>query len=245
MDQAGKYFDAYVKGGLPYVESQVDKGVEDLNLEFKVVTSDNGQPSETDLRGFAKTASAFANAMGGLLVWGVHAKAGEDKRDVIRAVPGVKKCADFRNALMGLEGQLLGPPIEGISHEIISDGTKELLLTLIPRGKLLHMARGKEMRYYLRTGSGTHKMEAFEIQARYGALPQPELYVIARVAGAGGLNSGHDVHGFFRLVISVGNRGYGTARNVSLRVKQTGGRVLQHDDVNSSSGFLCLACHKS
>lgn len=238
MSVARDLFEKFKRGGGCYIESIVGKSIEDLYLDCKLTTSEGGRLSREDKKSFAKAASAFANADGGVILWGVQHKRNAEGLDCVIATPGVSNCEEFGSALADAVGQLLGPPIDGCISEVLTAASgRQFLITLIPRGTALHMARAEDQHcFFLRTGSGTHKMETFEVAARFGRLPAPVLHLGARLEVASRSSGPGGSRQYFKLIVSVDNLGLGLGRHPSLSIQaESSDKDLS---ITPSAGFV-------
>src|ERR1700733_6928464 len=86
---------------------------ENLHLEFKIVT-DPGLTSRPDRKNLACALSGFANASGGLIVWGVDARKNDDEIDCVADLPGVENVASLVTRLNQLTGEAVDPIVDGI-----------------------------------------------------------------------------------------------------------------------------------
>jgi len=117
-----------------------EKMSEDLHLEFK-------SPRNRDeaKRPLARAVSAFANADGGVIIWGV-----EKKGNLCEPRP-IANATAFREQLEDLTGQAVSPPALGVrSVEILEGAESGYIKTLVPASDLTpHMAKFGENRSVL------------------------------------------------------------------------------------------------
>jgi predicted HTH transcriptional regulator len=122
---------------------------EDLYLDFKEASSTDVSHKD-DRKNFAVALSGFANADGGLAVWGVKAK--YDPVTKINCAMAPAPIADTRQFLTKLNeftGSFVSPLVPSVRHrQIVSNGTEGFIVTVIPASDLgPHMAKGGEGRY--------------------------------------------------------------------------------------------------
>jgi hypothetical protein len=85
---------------------------EDLYFEAKTCSTPF---SNDDKDNFAKALSGFANADGGVLVWGLQASGGDrTKPDVVTGVKPVSKLSAAHSELLSLVGQVVEPLVENV-----------------------------------------------------------------------------------------------------------------------------------
>lgn len=190
---------------------------EDLHLEFKVI----GDPSlsRDDRRSLAAALSGFANADGGIIVWGVEARPnaeGVDCATALREIPQVQLCLGRLNALTG---QVVSPAVDGVEHRALvrGGGTSGFCVTLVPPSSSgPHMAKAGEDRYFKRSGSSFYRMEHFDLEDVFGRRPKPRLRVVHRLfaGGRGSSSAGLEFGG--ALILGIQNDGRGLAHHTYL-----------------------------
>ena len=152
-----------------------EKREEDLHLEFKQKQdSRNGAPDAKDKENFSKSLSAFANADGGVLVWGVKT----DHRDQVDRAADCNPIAEPEKFRARLQDCILGatqPPVDGVAVEVVPpNGGSGFVKCLIPASdKQPHMAN--DNRYYLRTSNGKRQIEHHELEYMFGRRQRPVL----------------------------------------------------------------------
>lgn len=202
---------------------------EDLHLEFKSFTEDQGDPfgNSSHKVTLAEALSAFANSDGGVVVWGIATGKGKSKSFAERIKPIRLDLAIAR--LKELEGELVSFAINGIDHKPIESDTQEgfgVVLTYIPpsdRGP--HMARSNHQHcYFTRAGSHTDRMEHFAVADMFGRRQRPDLSIrihdpktgqdnVIDLSSQEGLPMSPG-----RLSLKIDNHGRGMARWVMLRM---------------------------
>jgi hypothetical protein len=157
-----------------------DSREEDLYLEFKEKHANRRAKLDTDdSKSFSQSLSAFANAGGGVLIFGVKTEKSIRGVDAASAPMPITDHTSFRSRLMDSILQTTVPPIDGIvSAAIPETGTEGYVKFLIPPSdKTPHMASvGKS--YFRRSSTGRRAMEHFEIQDMFGTRQRPELEVL-------------------------------------------------------------------
>jgi hypothetical protein len=192
---------------------------EDLHMEFKTVNKADLSYAD-DRRNLAKALSGFANSDGGLIVWGVNARPGNDGVDCAQEATPVEDPKRLVGCLNEFTGQSVSPIVDGVEHKSLSleNGTG-FGVTLVPASDSgPHMARNREDRYYKRSGDSFYKMEHFDIEDMFGRRKKPDVYVEyalnrgARSGARTGLQQ--DVHVDLYLL----NKGRGLARYVYVKI---------------------------
>jgi hypothetical protein len=151
--------------------------IEGQRLECKEVvdpTMRRGDSKKT----FAVALSGFANAEGGIILWGVTAKKNDANVDCITAFPGVENAEVFVSRLNELTSEATAPGVSGVKHRAIlgSSGEPAFAATLVPYSDAgPHMALLGENRYYQRIGQSMLPMEHFQIADMFGRRPQASL----------------------------------------------------------------------
>ena len=165
-----------------------DSPGETLYLECKGATSDNGKPEPGDKEQYAKTVSAFANADGGLLVWGVYWPDDMTNREARPPTfPGVPNAETFCKWLNIWRKEVVDPPPPWVESIVVPapDGSDtHLVVTYVAKSHLApHMAKMGEakrsetkFRYFRRGSDGSRMMHAYEVEDAMGRRSGPALY---------------------------------------------------------------------
>jgi len=129
---------------------------ESLFLEFKEKrdTSNNNLDVD-DRKNFSKTLSAFANAAGGVLIFGIASSKGPDELDHADALKPITNAAGFSARLQDSVLTTTQPVIDGVDFRVIpaagADG-RGYVVTLVPESeKPPHRAMQADREYYRRT----------------------------------------------------------------------------------------------
>lgn len=158
---------------------------ENLHLEFKLVAGPEFN-SRDDRRSFATALSGFANASGGVIVWGVDARKVEGV-DCVVGLQEIPRLPVLLSRLNTFTGEAVDPLVDGIQHRVIEAHHESGFgATLVPesdRGP--HMAKLGEDRYYKRSGDSFYKMEHYDVADMFGRRRRPRLQFIYRVRGGG------------------------------------------------------------
>ncbi len=152
--------------------------VEDLTLDFK--TAPQHFESSEERQALAKAISGFANAAGGLIVWGVRAKRDTEGLDAAQAVSPIRNPAKFLSNLTSYSGSAVSPAIPGVIHRLIDDAS--VAVTLVPESVggpyMANLGHGK---YFTRAGSSFIQMEHFQVVDAFARRQRPDLRVSVEV----------------------------------------------------------------
>ena len=181
-----------------------NKQVEHLYLDFKMVVG-AGLGSRDDRKNLATAISGFANADGGIVIWGVEARQNSDGIDCACEPKPISPLAGFVAALNKFTGEAANPIVDGVEHRtFIKSGDSGFAATLVPSSDSgPHMAKLGEDRYYKRTGDRFAKMEHYEIQDMFGRRRRPVLRLRCRTESDS------------RVIISIENSGRSSAIHLS------------------------------
>ena len=196
---------------------------EDLHLDFKLV--EDASCGRTDRKSLAKALSGFANADGGLLVWGVDCRRNEEGVDCAIGVSLIPEAIKFESRLNEFAPQVVTPVVEGVEHRRLSvEGDAGLVITHVPPSDTgPHMAKAGEDRYFKRSGASFLRMEHYEVSDMFGRRRCPRLRANIRLVRAGGVSGGgQPARRKVRCVVSLSNDGRGSAFAPFLGVRTAG-----------------------
>src|SRR4051812_25701529 len=88
---------------------------ENVELEFKTKSNSKGDLTKEDRRNLGVAISAFANSMGGLLVWGVAAAKNEEGIDCAAELRPIAELERFKSEIERAVSQVVMPRHEGIT----------------------------------------------------------------------------------------------------------------------------------
>lgn len=194
---------------------------ENLHLDFKTVVSPELKHSD-DKKNFAKALSGFANANGGILVWGVVTEKNDENVDCATALNPIERLALFQSKLETNTGQWVDPQVMGVRHRIIfAEGAadKGYAISFIPESEGGPHMSLQEYRYYTRSGDSFYKMTHSQVADRFfrKKCPKLKLYTtfsqtkLAGVLGSKRLD--------FEMIVGVENAGAGTAKYPFLSIR--------------------------
>jgi hypothetical protein len=135
--------------------------------------------SDTDKNHLAEALSGFANADGGVLIYGLVAKGGDRTTpDVVTSVEPISNASKLESDLLGLVGQVVQPPVENvnvISREFVKIPGSGFVLVYVPSSPGGPHRSLRDREYYRRHGSGFFRMEHYELEEMFGRRMRPEL----------------------------------------------------------------------
>ena len=189
-----------------YEKNQTSEG---LHLDFKRAASPDFSGRD-DRHTLAEAISGFANAEGGVIVWGVDCRKveGVDCVSSLHPIPNIRK---FVSRLNELTPEAVSPPLAGVSHKAIAKPNGSgFAVTVIPESSIgPHMAKLGVDRYFRRNGAAFLRMEHYEIADMFGRRQKPQLELAHRWAYS-------DTP---RIVVSITNSGRASAHAPYLAVK--------------------------
>jgi len=157
---------------------------EDLHFEAKTCS---GPFSEADQKHLAEALTGFANADGGVLVYGLVAQGGDrQKADVVTRVDPVKGIDLLSSQVLALVGQLADPPVPSVHvapmkfDRLPNEG---FVLVYVPASDVGPHRSRKDREYYRRHGHGFFRMEHFEIAEMFGRRRRPVLDLVWKPPG--------------------------------------------------------------
>ena len=143
---------------------------ESVTLDFKEARgAATGTLANDDRKTFGKALSAFANSAGGLLVFGVEARKGDDNVDCAQAAKPITNIERFKSEATTASGQLLQPRHDGIAVEAIPSqrqtGAGYLLVYVERSERRPHRSEAAgQKQYFKRAGDSSFEMEHYDIE---------------------------------------------------------------------------------
>lgn len=216
-----------------------DDREEDLHLDFKLVNDPNLN-NRDDRKNFAEAVAGFANADGGLIIWGVDCRKNADGVDCAITALGVDDLKKFHNRLIEFSGSAANPSVTGLDHRALSvpgNGDRGFVVTYVPASDAgPHMAKLGEDRYYKRSGASFLKMEHFEIADMFGRRPHPKLDLTYEVATPSRSGSNYIKHSVYLILKNCG-RGSARSPYLALRLQYPFGVEDSGADGNYNQGL--------
>ena len=194
---------------------------EDIFLDFKERDAGWVSPekiSDNEKRLVSKAASGFAHQQGGVLVWGVEAKKGQDGIDEAKSLRPFARAKQFKQALEDYTKYATEPVVDGVLHRAIfvnddDSGDQGFVISYFPKSNGVHRALGGTLSdFYKRHGDSFTPLSTEEIRDLFFRTLAPDLEFI--VEGGSAVRIHHEVSYQYRFGLS--NVGSGIARFVSL-----------------------------
>jgi len=206
--------------------------VETLFLDFKLSKSPMTRPDRENL---AEALSGFANADGGVVVWGVDCRRDpKTDEDVARDKKPIHGLKLFMSDLNRRTSEVIRPGVTGVEHLGISVAGVEdtgYAVTYVPRsegGPHMAVATKNQYRYYCRIGGSFLKMEHYMVADRFQRRPQPKLELWYRLLdGKPTLGEKKISPGQILMTVGIRNVGKGMALYPALVLHKDGNFHLQ------------------
>lgn len=162
---------------------------EDLYLECKTVAAEEINKNQITNKqsvvffNYGKALSAFANAEGGIVIWGLFAKE-QDKSspDLISEARPIKKVTKAKTDFDSIIGKVVSRRVVGVQNKVVYENKQEdigFIVTYIPKSdEAPHRVEGEKTgsrRYYRRHGNGSYEMEHYELEELFGGRSMPYL----------------------------------------------------------------------
>lgn len=147
-----------------------DRQQENISLDFKTkADSSHGRLSKDDKLVLAKALSAFSNSAGGLIIYGVDARADEEGVDCAIAAKPISEIERFVSEVTRATGELLMPHNDGVRVASVASETAAsagyLVVSIDRSERRPHRSEASgDKRYYKRSGSNSYIMEHFDIE---------------------------------------------------------------------------------
>ncbi|MBX9878844.1 MAG: ATP-binding protein [Candidatus Obscuribacterales bacterium] len=229
MTKEYQLFTKFKEGGLNFLKQLKDEETAESEiLDFKRAETDSGPLTRKDLQNLSINLSGFANAEGGLIVWGIDCRShANDDPDTVKELRPIKDVSLFYQQLKTKSAEVLSPGINGIEHWLIdSDQPDEgFVVTYVPRWDgYPQMATAKDVhRYYFRVGPKTNIMPPYVLADRFGRRPQPKLQATWFVSGVDAVNGIYIQAA--SIVLGIRNVGVGTANHPAISVNNSANDV--------------------
>lgn len=210
-----------------------DQREEDLHLEFKQKADRrHGNLDDGDRKAFSKAMSGFANADGGILVFGVETAKSQDGVDRAVSLKPITDHHRFRSRLLDSILNTTQPVVDDVRVEAIDSTSSQgsgFVKCFIPQSfKPPHRAILADHQYWRRVSTGHRRMEHYELEDVFGRRLRPVLQLLVELRPRPDDDPHEDIH-FFLL-----NEGRGLARHVGFHCKfdqmvlQVSGHGLQN-----------------
>lgn len=173
---------------------------EELDFDCKrKKTPSHGAFEREDRQNLGIALSAFANSMGGLLLWGVEArKDSASGLDLISDFYPIRDIRRFESEARTISAEALMPRIDNVEvaaiEEPIGSGNGYLAMFVARSERRPHRCEIAEVKgYYRRSMSSSRMMEHFEIEDAFKSLLVPELDLSIGYYNAGSTSGGLNI----------------------------------------------------
>jgi hypothetical protein len=195
---------------------------EDLYVEFKQKHDRrHGNLEDSDRKNFSKALAGFANADGGVLVFGIKTTKTTDGVDRATQLHAISDHTQFRARLLDSIFNTTQPVIDGIEIETI-DSTEGsgYVKCLVPQSvRAPHRAVVADHQYWRRTATGHRRMDHYELEDLFGRRLRPSLSFFLE------LKSRPDDDPHEELHFLVLNEGRGLGRHLGFFVQPAEAKV--------------------
>lgn len=161
-----------------------DREAESLFVDFKR-SATNGEGKrlhQNDRSNLAKAISGFGNSEGGVIVWGVDCRQGEDYADVARAKYPLVDAQKFVSWLQGAISAVTIPSHSGVLNKaiLIGKGPMGFAVTFVPKSKdaphQVNSSGKGQYGYFIRAGSDFVPTPHAVLAGMFGRRPQPSVF---------------------------------------------------------------------
>jgi len=212
--------------------SEVLGAVERLHVDFKEKHDRrNGKLADDDKKNLAKAVSGFANSSGGILIWGI-----EDETLTPKPISEVEK---FVQSLLELAPYSTDPIVQGIDGDWVGSdenggfGVVFIPESLLPPHRVILNSDKIKNHYYIRSGNSFAIATHTQLEDMFGRRPRPNLSLSTRVVFYSHQGENHLVN----VIVSIENRGRGTAKSPFLAIKIRPPYKINHFGIDGNGGF--------
>ncbi|PDT39712.1 MULTISPECIES: AlbA family DNA-binding domain-containing protein [Sinorhizobium] len=214
-----------LEGGEALLEQMIiDRTQESLTLDFKRGSIfKEGLLDSPNRATLGAALSAFANAVGGILVIGVDARKTKDGIDCAGELMPVASFERAQTTLAQAVGDLLQSRHSGIRVYGIPSSRRPgygYLVVDVPASSQRPHRSQADAKYYKRAGASNFVMEHYEVVDAIRSSAAPDLALGYELTK--GISRPHEKHFEARLRLALTNLGRATARHVSLQITNVG-----------------------
>jgi len=217
---------------------------ENLHLDCKTWSWPLPSNDQEGQRILAKAFSGFANADGGVVLVGMATDPAQKyDPDVITGERPVTNAIALKARIEALVGELVVPLLGGVRLAAVPNQTGSnagFVLVHVPPTDGFPVQSRKDAHFYMRSASGTYRMEYFQIADMFGRRRRPSLALYLGEQETGPRRTASGVLLIERsMMLGLRNDGRGIARFPSIRVL-AGGQLSVHEfgvDGNGSFGL--------
>lgn len=180
MGRAEDLLERIQQEGITAIEALIaDRASEELFLEFKQSAS-NGSGShlhDRDRTNLRKAISGFANAEGGVIVWGIECSRQVANGDVAATKVPIENPRRFVSWLEGAVSGCTVPPVTGVkSIAVLNSDDCGFVATYIPQSSHAPHQVAGEGKYMIRAGSDFVVAPHGVVAGLFGKPPHPDVF---------------------------------------------------------------------
>jgi hypothetical protein len=182
MSRASDLFQRLEAGGLAALDELLaEHEPESLFVDFKRADSDGAgsRLADSDNKNLSKGISGFANAEGGLLIWGVDCRRDPVTGNEVAAKHALVDAAGFRTKLESAVSRETIPPHPGVRMLHIQEASADpggYVIVHIPKSEIGPLRSTKSHHYHVRTGSDFSIVSHDVLAGMFGRAPQPKVF---------------------------------------------------------------------
>lgn len=163
------------KWTLADIQQLISDGIEeDRGLEYKGAEAlGKSDPKKNEI---SKDVSSFANANGGIIIYGVREFDEKEKQHKPEKIDPIKRTEFSKEWLEQIINNKIQPKIQGVeiqSIEVSQQDNSVIYVVIIPKGSTAHQASGHK--YYKRYNFQADPMEDYEIRDVMNRLTHPAI----------------------------------------------------------------------
>jgi hypothetical protein len=188
---------------------------ENVELEFKTKSNqNNGELTKEDRKNLGTILSAFANSMGGLVIWGVLAAKNSDGIDCATESKPILEIEKFKSEVERALSQAIMPRHEDIRVAVVTeqDGAGYLLIQVERSERRPHRCEFGEKQYFKRIGDSSIAMEHYDIEDSFKRITVPKLSAEIELRDGGTTSSKDGAYKTLTIAIWLKNDSLVTAR---------------------------------
>ncbi len=200
-------------------EAAIDRIVREREAEGPWLEFKNRGDDRSNEDNLSETISAFANTDGGVLIWGVDAKATrQDPADVAKAKRPFADPAGFVGKLQSITSRVVLPVVARVDHFAVpsADG-RGFAVTYVPASPALPHRAERQRQYFIRAGSSSEVAPHALLAAMFGRRPAPHVRPLAVVLA--GARRGPNQF-LIRVTLGMRNAGSVPVRNLYLAARR-------------------------
>ncbi len=202
-------------------EAAIDRMIRERESEGQWLDFKNRGDGKDNEKNLSEAVSAFANTDGGVLVWGVDARATrQDPADVAKAKHPFDDPAGFVGWLQSVTSRVTVPVVTGVDHFAIptADG-RGFVVTYVPASPSLPHRAARGEQYFMRSGSSSVVIAHAVLAGMFGRRPAPYVRPLVVVMSA---DRGSPNQFRMRVGVSVVNSGTVIARDAYVSLRSCG-----------------------